>query len=495
MLVSCLSLAERSQIKLYIPAVALGELKSQIAEGIKNTGIELEALSALEKLAPSQLRPNANQIVLLLSEFVAAIEKAAHVKLENWIRVSNVHVLDIKPTHTLAVFESYFSGGAPFKDVKSRDDLPDAFIYQATKDLATELGELLVVVRDSNLATHIKKIEGVKVYEDIHSLQESGDLPVRIERDAFALRQALKECREEITALAKDAIFEDLESSALDLDALAENPDLGSIQIERVASLRQLEIEDADPIVIGTREFLYRFKAVVTVIASRQASDGDGQIGTFGILGTNRVRALYEASLSGSLLLAVEGPGTEHSSIIIKSAIVETSVVEKFEKQDSGPVQSQLTELRLEVSDSKILRQSLRNLSGFVFVVGRSRKRRISAGLSLLTEAATEHPDCIFFGPAESLLNNPLGNISSLDRVIQRPYDGVLGPSETDRIIALQPQGVMILAETDDQYAAAQTLRTAGIFVIGISSSRREENIPEEFDQQGPPPETVVRAI
>jgi hypothetical protein len=91
-------------------------------------------------------------------------------------------------------------------------------------------------------------------------------------------------------------------------------------------------------------------------------------------------------------------------------------------------------------------------------------------------------------------LNNPTQNIASLDNVIQHAYDGVLSSSETDRIIALQPQGVMILAETDDQYSTAQLLRAAGILTIGISSARREENIPEEFDYLGRPPEIVVRA-
>jgi hypothetical protein len=194
------------------------------------------------------------------------------------------------------------------------------------------------------------------------------------------LRQTLKERREEITALAKDAMFEDLESRALDLGALAESPNFASIQIDRVVSLRQFEIEDTDAIIVGAREFLYRFEAIVTVIGSRQASDGGKQIGTFGILGTNLVRALYEASLSGSLLITVEATGTEPTLITIKSASVDSSVVNRFEKQDSGLVQSQPTELGLEVSDRKILRQSLRNLTGFVFVVGRSRKRRIAAG-------------------------------------------------------------------------------------------------------------------
>lgn len=196
----CLSaLAERFQIQLHLPTVVHGELKSQIPEAIKKTGIDLKALSALENLAPTELRPKANQIAALLSEFVAEIEAAAHSKLTNWISVSKVQIPEIKPAHTVAVFASYFSAAAPFQQAKSRDDLPDAFIYESIKDLVTEFGELFVVSRDGNLATHLKKIDGVTVYADIHALLGSGNLPVKPDEQSFALRRRLKEYREEIT--------------------------------------------------------------------------------------------------------------------------------------------------------------------------------------------------------------------------------------------------------------------------------------------------------
>lgn len=406
--------------------------------------LDLKALSALENLAPAELRPKANQIAALLSEFVAEIEAAAHSRLTNWISASKVDIPEIKPAHAVAVFGSYFSGGAPFEQAKSRDDLPDAFIYESTKDLVTEVGELFVVSRDGNLATHLRKIDGVTVYADIHALLGSGNLPVKPDDQSFALRRKLKEYREEIKALAKDSLFEDLESRAFELGDPAQNPSFTSIQIDRVVSLQQFEIENEDPVVVGARDFLYRFKASATVIGSRQATDNDEHIRTFDVLGTNLVRAIYETSLSGSLVISVDVTAPA-DPLTIKGASVDSSVVIKFAKQGSGGlVERRFTEVILEVNDSKTLRHALRDLTGFVFVVGRSRKCRIEAGLSLLAEVANEHPDNLFVGPGEALLNNPVQNVASLDKVIQRTYDGFLSPSETDRIIALEPQGVMI---------------------------------------------------
>jgi hypothetical protein len=130
-------------------------------------------------------------------------------------------------------------------------------------------------------------------------------------------------------------LFEDLESSAFELGALAQNPSFTSIQIYRVVSLQQFEIENEDPVIIGARDFLYRFKAIVRVIGSRQASDSDGHIRTFDFLGTNLIRALYEASLSGSLVINVDATATP-DPLKISGAGVDSSVVTKFEKQGSG---------------------------------------------------------------------------------------------------------------------------------------------------------------
>lgn len=50
--------------------------------------------------------------------------------LRKWLRDHNFEVLPLKGEHLSDVFDKYFSGEPPYKSVKDRGSIPDAFIYQ-----------------------------------------------------------------------------------------------------------------------------------------------------------------------------------------------------------------------------------------------------------------------------------------------------------------------------------------------------------------------------
>lgn len=91
---------------------------------------------------------------------------------------AKLHTFDEKDS--ISVFESYFDGGKPFKSLKSRIDIPDAFIYMTVKRIAKKevvhlisgdknlrdkcIGEINIVVHESFQHFYISK-----EHEDIAS--------------------------------------------------------------------------------------------------------------------------------------------------------------------------------------------------------------------------------------------------------------------------------------------------------------------------------------
>lgn len=57
---------------------------------------------------------------------------------DEFIKESNATLHNYSPSDSTKVFDAYFSGGKPFKSLKKREDIPDAFIYMTITQLAKE---------------------------------------------------------------------------------------------------------------------------------------------------------------------------------------------------------------------------------------------------------------------------------------------------------------------------------------------------------------------
>ncbi len=75
----------------------------------------------------------------------------AEAKFTEWL--GDVNAVEVKITleDAQGAFTGYFDGAPPFKSIKNREDIPDAFIWQAVKRLAAEHKNLHFVVSDNTL--------------------------------------------------------------------------------------------------------------------------------------------------------------------------------------------------------------------------------------------------------------------------------------------------------------------------------------------------------
>lgn len=80
-----------------------------------------------------------------LSEFIAdkfssdKIIKESKEFIENLISSNNIHIFPTREEHIEKTWNNYFQGNVPFKDRKNKQDIPDAWIFEAAKDALSHI--------------------------------------------------------------------------------------------------------------------------------------------------------------------------------------------------------------------------------------------------------------------------------------------------------------------------------------------------------------------
>lgn len=180
-------LCRTNLVTLHLPEMVKREfLTHRIPELSASFGKVLGDLSKVKRLdlaAESELELSA------MSERVAEMkgeyEDKVEAEFEEWLGVIGASQVVVAPDHTAKVLDGYFSGAPPFAKVKNRQDIPDAFILEAVRDVAAERGDVHVVAADGALSTACAEISGVVVH---NSLDDFIDLDILYEglQDTFA---------------------------------------------------------------------------------------------------------------------------------------------------------------------------------------------------------------------------------------------------------------------------------------------------------------------
>lgn len=103
------------------------------------------------------------------------IENSVENHWNDFISESDAILHPIEINHGELVMSSYFKGEKPFPIVKSRNDIPDAFIYQALLTISKDNNPLIFIVEDNNLRNSLDNIDGItalKSFEDLFNLME-----------------------------------------------------------------------------------------------------------------------------------------------------------------------------------------------------------------------------------------------------------------------------------------------------------------------------------
>lgn len=166
--------AEEGYVDVILPRVVVSEffaLPSAKLEALANLR---KTLKDLRKQTPDKLHESIGNFEDTMRAEFDLMDKSAQTALEAWIKRTGATIEESKPEHTSRVLDKYFGGVPPFRHVKSRDDFPDAFIYECIADLAKD-GEILTVGRDKGLSGALATTKNVVVYPSLKELLESDE--------------------------------------------------------------------------------------------------------------------------------------------------------------------------------------------------------------------------------------------------------------------------------------------------------------------------------
>lgn len=80
--------------------------------------------------------------------------------IKEFIKENNILIYGTKESHIKNVWDAYFNGNSPFKAVKNKKDIPDAWITEAAKDALNENADKqnkFCICKDETLKSHLEK--------------------------------------------------------------------------------------------------------------------------------------------------------------------------------------------------------------------------------------------------------------------------------------------------------------------------------------------------
>lgn len=172
-------LVENKVIKIFLPYLIeheyLEQLKKDYIDDINKTQSSLARVSSRYNVDSTFCTGISEQISNFESE---TLKKVVSDFEENFCKRLNVEKVAIKSEHNIKVFEKYFQGETPFKNKKSREDIPDGFIFEAIQDIKLKNDNTVVILKDGefkkacikNEITTFKSIEDFIKHSEIQNI-------------------------------------------------------------------------------------------------------------------------------------------------------------------------------------------------------------------------------------------------------------------------------------------------------------------------------------
>jgi hypothetical protein len=164
-------------IQLKIPFMVEQEAVSQKKH--EASKLFAAATNALQKLAGSpSLTSDEAQEVRTFEQSVGKLgESAAYARItetwEYWKEFTRAETIEFTAAHAQAAILAYIEGAPPVHPAKNRNDLPDSFIYQQIRELASA-DTVTVISGDDGLRKALEGVQNVTVFKRLPEFLESG---------------------------------------------------------------------------------------------------------------------------------------------------------------------------------------------------------------------------------------------------------------------------------------------------------------------------------
>ncbi|WOD08616.1 PIN domain-containing protein [Marinomonas sp. GJ51-6] len=163
-----LRLVKSGDVELVIPEVVAREhVTKRVSEAEK---LRESIRSDIRKLKSTKVCGD-DYVFSMIDSTISNSIKEIESDFENWLSLYGLELYKIGNTSIADIFDDYFSGGGAFKEIKSRQDFPDAVILDCIKKIATD-NTTFFVTEDKNLASACRKVENCVVKPSLNELLE-----------------------------------------------------------------------------------------------------------------------------------------------------------------------------------------------------------------------------------------------------------------------------------------------------------------------------------
>ncbi|CAH5016570.1 PIN domain-containing protein [Serratia marcescens] len=181
------NLVDAELVCVHIPSIIAQEFITKRITSVKEENLKIiKSLEAIEKEGRriNTVLYDERQSFLDQIEMVnKSIEERAKVSFETWVKDFKVNMLHPQQESFTQVFNDYFSGVGVFRQVKARDDIPDAFINICIESLIESVGRLIVIIKDERLKKHLDKNTEIKTLTGLREFFNENGLEKTLAND------------------------------------------------------------------------------------------------------------------------------------------------------------------------------------------------------------------------------------------------------------------------------------------------------------------------
>lgn len=183
------NLCHSGRVALSLPRIVVEEFVSQQTS---------ELVESTQKLATQIKRVSRSAYPVIAEldawqqrteEATAAVPDLVRSAFDEWLKDVHARVIEIDPSHGPRVMTAYFSGAPPFKKPKSREDIPDGFIWAAAVDLSAE-SPIHLVSHDGGFREAADEVDDVEWHSSLDDLIASPPFQHAVNADRAAKRVA-----------------------------------------------------------------------------------------------------------------------------------------------------------------------------------------------------------------------------------------------------------------------------------------------------------------
>lgn len=211
-----LKLCKKGKIQLGLSEIVVNEYKSQQYEELLNKTEELITRFETKKSKAKNMEEmsSLSNILKNLTGIKKDYIKSIDMRFEDFLDKSESEVHKISDGQASKVMSDYFGGFKPYKKRKSREDIPDSFIYNFYKEKVEmdEYKNYYFISRDEKLRQSITFISKNNVFSSIEEFIKSKEIEEHIYEIDIYMKDELKEYVTDNISLKETEITSLLES-------------------------------------------------------------------------------------------------------------------------------------------------------------------------------------------------------------------------------------------------------------------------------------------